>query len=189
MESISSNHMSVDIQASAALDWLRFFQPEAYCEVRKDFAENIIWDELGTHFDTEAMGVDIEWGSWLIDAIHRVRNRESLRLSARSFGMQFSFRYSLCGCELSANYSPECEILTERAPEPFKPLMEERSANNIAAVLWHELYLGECLTRRHWSLGGDRFVSAYPYDCWYSSTKGFTDEEVEQIIELLESVS
>jgi len=69
MESISSNHMSVDIQASAALDWLRFFQPEAYCEVRKDFAETIIWDELGTHFDTEAMGVDIEWGSWLIDAI------------------------------------------------------------------------------------------------------------------------
>lgn len=69
MNSISSNHMSVDIQTSDALEWLRLYQPEAYCEIRRNFAESIIWNEWGTHFDTEAMGVDNEWGSWLIDAI------------------------------------------------------------------------------------------------------------------------
>lgn len=67
MESISSNHYSADTQASDALDWLRVNHPTVYSEVRKNFAEPIQWE--GSWFDTDAMGVDQEWGSWLVDAI------------------------------------------------------------------------------------------------------------------------
>lgn len=67
MDSISSGHYSVDIQTSDALDWLRVNHADTYSEIRKNFAETIQWE--GSWFDTDAMSVDQEWGSWLVDAI------------------------------------------------------------------------------------------------------------------------
>ena len=68
-ETISSNHYSVDQQVQDALDFLDLQYPHYLEEILRDFPEiqNIEWD--GSWFDTEAMGVDIEWSSWLIDAI------------------------------------------------------------------------------------------------------------------------
>ena len=68
---ISSNGFSHDQQVSDALDYLRLNQPAAYSEIRKNFPENIIWEDTASKawFDTKAMGVDVEWSSWLCDAI------------------------------------------------------------------------------------------------------------------------
>jgi hypothetical protein len=69
MFTISSNHFSHDQQVVDALDWLRINQIETYCEIRKRFPENIILPDKSGWFDTDAMGVDAEWSSWLADAI------------------------------------------------------------------------------------------------------------------------
>lgn len=66
---ISSNHFSGDLQARDALDYLRLNHIEAYCEVRKHFPETFVFGEYSGWFDTDAMGVDEEYGSWLCDAI------------------------------------------------------------------------------------------------------------------------
>lgn len=68
---ISSNHFSVDAQAADAMDWLEEHDPDNYAAVVAVMPEwpRRVWGDFGTHFDTEAMGVDPEWGSWLIDAI------------------------------------------------------------------------------------------------------------------------
>lgn len=68
--SISSGHYSHDIQVVDALGYLHIYQPEAHAEVRKQFPEQIVWEQpMRTHIDTEAMNVDPEWSSWLTDAI------------------------------------------------------------------------------------------------------------------------
>ena len=67
MYAISSGHFSHNMQVSDALDYLRIEHPASYSAVRRNFPENIIW--CGPWFDHEAMGVDIEWASWLCDAI------------------------------------------------------------------------------------------------------------------------
>lgn len=67
MDSISSGHYSVDTQMQDALDFLRLNHVEVYCEIRKNFSETFIWE--GSWLDTEAMDVDPDYGSWLIDAI------------------------------------------------------------------------------------------------------------------------
>lgn len=69
---ISSGHFSVDTQAFDALDFLEANHPEHYKDVTDEFPEvlsGVTWTQFGTHVDTEAMGLDIEWTSWLIDAI------------------------------------------------------------------------------------------------------------------------
>lgn len=68
---ISSGHFSVDGQAMDALRYLQANAPEAYAEVLKSFPEidRISFENMGSHFDTDTMGVDVEWGSWLVDAI------------------------------------------------------------------------------------------------------------------------
>lgn len=66
---ISSNHFSTDQQVIDAMDHLQLAEPAAYHKVLADFPEyaNHVFD--GAWFDTEAMGVDPEWSSWLVDAI------------------------------------------------------------------------------------------------------------------------
>lgn len=69
MTAISSNHFSVDQQVQDALDYLQTVAPKAYDDVVSDFPEvgNISYS--GSWFDTDAMGVDVEWSMWLIDRI------------------------------------------------------------------------------------------------------------------------
>lgn len=67
MHTISSNHLSQDQQVSDALDWMRVTHPTAYAAVRRHFPETLQWS--GSWIDTDAMGVDCEWSSWLCDAI------------------------------------------------------------------------------------------------------------------------
>lgn len=64
---ISSNGFSVDTQAVDALDYLRTNEPDAYSAIVRHFHEPVIWS--GSRFDTEAMGVDPDYSSWLIEAI------------------------------------------------------------------------------------------------------------------------
>ena len=67
MPTISSNHFSVDQQALDALSWLAANCPDKLKSILKEFPEKPIM--AGSHFNTEAMGVDPEWGSWLLEAI------------------------------------------------------------------------------------------------------------------------
>lgn len=69
MGSISSNHFSTDSQALDALDYLRIEKPEAYATVLKQFPEMASPKWEGSWLDTAAMGVDVDYGSWLVDAI------------------------------------------------------------------------------------------------------------------------
>lgn len=64
---ISSNAFSIDLQAIDALNHLRLVHPKAYSEIVKHFNEPVIWS--GSWFDTDAMGVDPDYSSWLVDAI------------------------------------------------------------------------------------------------------------------------
>lgn len=69
--SISSNHKSVDDQIEDAMDYLANWG-EDWNKVVNQFPEwrERVWEEpLRSHFDTEAMGVNEEWASWLIEAI------------------------------------------------------------------------------------------------------------------------
>jgi hypothetical protein len=67
---LSHNGFSTDLQVTDALAWLRLAWPDAYAAVRADFPENLVFGESGSAwFDTDAMDVDIEWGSWLADAL------------------------------------------------------------------------------------------------------------------------
>lgn len=66
---LSSNAFSVDLQTDDALAFLEAGYPKVYQTLSEQFPEivDIQWE--GSWFDTEAMGVDQEWGSWLVDAI------------------------------------------------------------------------------------------------------------------------
>ena len=68
-EAISSNHFSVDLQAQDAMDWLEVNHLDAYGNVLKGFPEWPYRVFDGSWLNTEAMGVDPEFSSWLIDAI------------------------------------------------------------------------------------------------------------------------
>ena len=67
MNTISSNGFSFDTQVSDALDYLRINHVDAYVKIRQEFSETLVWD--GSWLDCEAMGVDPDWPSWLVDAI------------------------------------------------------------------------------------------------------------------------
>lgn len=68
---ISSGHFSTDMQAMDALRYLKDNAPSAYAGILGEFPEldNASFCLMGSWFDTDAMGVDEEWGSWLVDAI------------------------------------------------------------------------------------------------------------------------
>ena len=71
MATISSNHYSVDGQLEDAASWLEHNLPDTFAAFLVAFPE---WErrtmgELSSWFDTEAMGVDVEWSSWAIDWI------------------------------------------------------------------------------------------------------------------------
>lgn len=70
MHTLSSNSFSHDIQVVDALSWLHIEYPEHHKQVREQFPEDIIWEQpIRTWFDTDSMGVDTAWSSWLCDAI------------------------------------------------------------------------------------------------------------------------
>lgn len=69
MESISSNHYSVDIQTVDALAWLESEHPAEYAAVVAEFPEYADHRMDGAWFDTDAMSVEVEFGSWLADAV------------------------------------------------------------------------------------------------------------------------
>lgn len=69
MGTISSNGFSHDQQVVDAMKHLELLHPDAYDEVTQQFDEWFDHSMSGAHFDTEAMGVDDEWSSWLTDAI------------------------------------------------------------------------------------------------------------------------
>lgn len=67
---ISSNHFSHDTQVADAWSYLRGEMPEDDFDLliaQFPEMENIVWS--GSWFDTEAMGVDPEFSSWVCDAI------------------------------------------------------------------------------------------------------------------------
>lgn len=68
---ISSGHFSVDMQATDALRWLESNAPKAHAAVISEFPEmsDPKWQMMGSWLHTDAMGVGVEYGSWLVDAI------------------------------------------------------------------------------------------------------------------------
>jgi hypothetical protein len=70
-ESLSSNRYSTDAQAVDAMSWLERVYPGHHAHIVTKFPEyeRATMGEHSSWFDTEAMGVDPEWGSWLVDAI------------------------------------------------------------------------------------------------------------------------
>lgn len=71
MEAFSSNGYSHDQQVYDAVFFLKAFWPADYKKVLSVFpeAEEIDFGEHSSWFDTEKMGVDVEFSSWLCDAI------------------------------------------------------------------------------------------------------------------------
>lgn len=71
MEPLSSNHFSHDLQVLDVLNWMETEFPEEFAIIQSQFPEvaNIIME--GAWFDTKAMGVDVEWSSWLTDEIEQ----------------------------------------------------------------------------------------------------------------------
>jgi hypothetical protein len=57
------------MEASDVLAWLRLNHPEQYSAIRREFPESLVFD--GASLDHEQMGVDVEWCSWLVDAIEQ----------------------------------------------------------------------------------------------------------------------
>ena len=75
--SLSNSHFSTDYQSHDVLQWLKDNAPKQYEKLNKDFEGDL--DRIkftGSHYDTEAMEVDIEWGSWLVDAIEQLDIKE-----------------------------------------------------------------------------------------------------------------
>lgn len=66
---ISNNKFSVDDQAIDAVRHLEVNHPKVHADLKGRFPELDTYTMSGSWFDTEAMGVDAEWGSWLVDAI------------------------------------------------------------------------------------------------------------------------
>lgn len=67
---LSSNHLSVDQQVADVMNYLDSNHPTVYEKIVVEFPEwvnGLSWN--GSWFDTATMGVDVEWGSWLTDAI------------------------------------------------------------------------------------------------------------------------
>ncbi len=69
MQAISSNHYSTDLQAEDAVQYLLDNHLLAALRVLAGFPEWFRREWTGSWYDTEAMGVDPEWGCWLIDAV------------------------------------------------------------------------------------------------------------------------
>ena len=66
--SISSGHFSHDMQVADAMSYLETNHNDDYREIIEQFDWKATkW--IGSWVDTEAMGVDQEWSSWLCDAI------------------------------------------------------------------------------------------------------------------------
>ena len=68
-QSLSSGHFSHDQQVADAVSWLEHNAGPVYSAMLREFPEwgRVEWE--GSWFDTETMGVDQEWSSWLCDWI------------------------------------------------------------------------------------------------------------------------
>lgn len=71
MGALSSDHFSVDAQVEDAMFYLEHNHPDEFARIVEKFPE---WNTrtMGEHsswFDTESMGVEPDWSSWLVDAI------------------------------------------------------------------------------------------------------------------------
>jgi hypothetical protein len=66
---ISSNHYSHDLQLQDAMGYLEREHPGTYRGLLTEFPEwaDRVWS--GSWLDTDAMAVDVEWSSWLTDAV------------------------------------------------------------------------------------------------------------------------
>ena len=68
MYTISSNHLSPDLQACDAMNWLRNEHPEEYSKIRREF-EFVTLPSNSCWFQDACPELDPEYGCWLIDAI------------------------------------------------------------------------------------------------------------------------
>lgn len=68
---LSSNGFSHDMQVQDVVNWLGIVYPDTLAAIKVEFPEidRIVMD--GASFDTDKMGVDVEWSSWLTDRIEQ----------------------------------------------------------------------------------------------------------------------
>lgn len=69
LHAVSSNHYSAETQMVDALDFLKEAEPGTYATLLKAHPEIDRIETDGAWLNTDKMGVDVEWGSWVIDAI------------------------------------------------------------------------------------------------------------------------
>jgi hypothetical protein len=70
--SLSSGHFSVDQQVSDAIQYMSGHYAHEYGQLIVEFPEllNVRWESnTSAWWDTQAMGVDVEYDSWVIDWI------------------------------------------------------------------------------------------------------------------------
>lgn len=71
MLALSDNHFSHDQQLDDAMRYVQQNHPEQYATLLAEFPEweHRTFQRYGSWLDTDAMGVDDEWSSWLTDAL------------------------------------------------------------------------------------------------------------------------
>lgn len=68
--SLSSGHFSTDTQLEDAVGFLEDSDHDLYVKFLDEFPEwttRTMGEGISSWFDTDAMGVDIEWSNWCID--------------------------------------------------------------------------------------------------------------------------
>lgn len=76
-DALSSNHYSVDGQLDDVIHYLDACRPTIYAAMVAAFPEvptRAMGDTMSAEYDTNAMGVDVEWSCWLIDWIEQNSN-------------------------------------------------------------------------------------------------------------------
>lgn len=71
-EGISSGHYSLDTQLVDAVSYLESTHPALYTkflEATPEWERRTMGEGHSSWFDTDAMGVDVEWSSWCVDWI------------------------------------------------------------------------------------------------------------------------
>ena len=76
MEAISTNHFSHDLQVVDVMDYLEQNDGIAYSHLINMFPEylNVTFGERSSWVDTESMGVEADFMSWLTDEIEACSN-------------------------------------------------------------------------------------------------------------------
>lgn len=163
---LSSNRLSTEDQAKDVVDWLKAELPDVHAELLDEMPEVANIQMSGSSVDTEAMGVDVEWCSWLVDWLEYNAPVEW------DDGEPFTFEcYLHGGYSYSAPHSPEFFRNVEAAMDEWWDRMQSnglRKVNGTYFPAWGEMESGDTAITVP---GGDVRIQAAEI-AWYAETQG-----------------